>query len=267
MAKKKVRSVGVTFPLSRKCKNGVWQASLSNLHQSGMTQPPTQSDTVTEDMLNTRCQKLYGMAWQDVHDSVREFRVGLARKHVIAKQAAAISRNCHSAHFTGSHPNLTSSAKSMIITTSIKYAKLLERFKHYGVTEEDAPLIKYIGGDTGSHDNYFWLLQSRDDTLLRPARIDFCVCNHYILRQMYVQHTQTNQIFVLGSCCVKMFLSEDNAGRTCHVCAQPHRNFSANLCNDCKKSYCRICHKPTLPKLDRCVDCEGVKFSWKRKRE
>ena len=258
--------MGVTFPLSRKCNFGLWRVSLSNLHQSAMTHSSTESDTVTEDMLNARCQEMYGSAWQDVHDSVREFRVALATKHVIAKQAAAISRNCHSTHFTGSHPNLSSSAKRMS-TTSIKFAKLLEGFKHYGVAEDDAPFLKYIGGDTGSHDNYFRLLLSRDDTLQRPAHSDSCVCDHHILRQMYVQHTQTNKIFVLGSCCVKMFLSEENAGRTCHVCAQPHRNFSVNLCNDCKKSYCRNCHKPTLPKLDRCVDCEGNKLSWKRKRE
>ena len=136
------------------CNFGLRRVSLSNLHQPAMTQPPTESYTVTEDMLNTRCHKLYGSAWQDVHDSVREFRVGLARQHVIAKQAAAISRNCHSAHFTGSHPNLSSSAKSMS-TISIKFAKLVKGFKKHGITDADAHRLKYIGGDTGSHDNYY----------------------------------------------------------------------------------------------------------------
>jgi len=108
--------------------------------------------------------------------------------------------------------------------------RFIQGLKKYNLTLEEIQLSgwKYVGGDTGSHLNYYKLVFPNNNRL--PPHYDNCVCGHPIEYNCYIAN-KTNLI-VLGRCCIKQFV--ENSGRTCEECGSSHRNSKVNLCNDCK---------------------------------
>jgi len=90
----------------------------------------------------------------------------------------------------------------------------------------------YAGGDQcGAHLNYFKIVFPEAESL--PEHEDHCVCNHPIKWNCYIRHKVTNEVIVLGNCCIKKFIPKSM--RTCGMCGEPHKNRKDNYCNDCRK--------------------------------
>ena len=115
----------------------------------------------------------------------------------------------------------------------------------------DLTKYKYCGGDYGCHENYFRLL-CKTHKYIRPEKKYSCVCEQSIVNNCYITN-DNNTLIVMGSCCIKRFLPEKSAGRTCEKCNNPHKNRIINLCNDCRTKK-HIPVKQSLPK--KCLNCD-----------
>lgn len=89
----------------------------------------------------------------------------------------------------------------------------------------------YAGGDHERHLRYFYQVFPEAESL--PGHEDRCVCNHPIKWNCYIRHKVSNEVVVLGNCCIKKFIKD--SGRTCGMCGEPHKNRKDNHCNDCRK--------------------------------
>lgn len=90
----------------------------------------------------------------------------------------------------------------------------------------------YAGGSGSSnHVNYFHRRFPGRDFL--PEK-DYCLCSHFIVENCYIENILTNELVIVGNCCIKKFLPSENASRTCGICKQPHKNRTNNLCNQCR---------------------------------
>jgi uncharacterized protein (DUF3820 family) len=93
----------------------------------------------------------------------------------------------------------------------------------------------YAGSDEGAGLKYFKQVQ-KDFKIEKPLPTDMCVCGHGIKKNCYLRHKTANDVIVIGNCCIKKFIPEDQRHRTCSVCDQPHHNRNHNICNTCKIS-------------------------------
>ena len=128
--------------------------------------------------------------------------------------------------------------------------KFIEGLKQYNLTYEEVNNNwKYCGGDHDHHWSYFRLVYPQKQL---PEHKEKCVCDHDIERNCYI--TDGNEIIVIGSCCIKRFMTHN--ARTCGKCDKPHKNRIVNLCNSCKNKYCHECFKPkSLPVFKLCYSC------------
>ena len=129
------------------------------------------------------------------------------------------------------------SVKTDKIIVDRKWREKIEKhlMNDYGISvEEFIENFKYCGGDTGSHFNYWNMINCLDkDT---PFHKDNCICDHFIYENCYaVDKRDKNKIVVLGNCCIKRFLG-NNAGRTCEKCGKKHKNRKNNLCKECRNN-------------------------------
>ena len=129
-----------------------------------------------------------------------------------------------------------------------------------GLTDESQlDGFKYCGGDTAEHKNYFKLLYGDNE---KPAHSETCVCGHKITENCYVTDSD-GKMYVIGNCCIKQFLKK--SGRTCEICAKPHKNRKDNLCAGCRsqkmpprvnENHCEDCGE-LCGKFDRCYACNN----------
>lgn len=122
--------------------------------------------------------------------------------------------------------------------------KFINGLLDYNLTLEDMIRFKYIGGDWGSHLNYYKLCKI---PLNKPDKKYKCVCNTKIKKNCYI--TDNKIILVIGRCCINNFIIKK--GRTCEDCNEPHRNYKINKCNNCKKNIFINKHKFTVEKSEK----------------
>jgi hypothetical protein len=116
--------------------------------------------------------------------------------------------------------------------------RFINGLKTYNLTQDDIinNNFHYCGGDHKQHLNYYKLIFK--DKLLPDKKLT-CICGHIINENCYI--TNDHIILTLGNCCIKRFLPKDKSGRTCELCAAPHKNRKCNRCNRCRINYCDDC--------------------------
>lgn len=96
------------------------------------------------------------------------------------------------------------------------------------------------------HYNYFTSLYPPSSL---PGHKSYCICSAKIKQNCYLADKRNPYVLVVvGNCCIKRFVSENNAGRTCGRCEAPHVNRKYNLCNNCKP-------KAGWNKCEKCNEC------------
>lgn len=137
------------------------------------------------------------------------------------------------------------------------YIPFVKGLKELGLTIEDMDNWRYAGGrhpgKITPHTKYYKL---RFPGYNFPEFTDTCICGHKIKENCYIiNDLNEDDLIILGNCCIKRFLSEDNAGRTCEICKKPHRNTKDNRCKDCRKKFCTDCDKEKYSNFTKCKDC------------
>jgi hypothetical protein len=128
--------------------------------------------------------------------------------------------------------------------------RFIKGLKQYDLTPEEMVGWFYCGGRNGNarHYNYFKMLYPDDEF---PSLTNECICGHNIKENCYI--TNEDYMLVLGNCCIKRFLPNENSGRTCEICKKPHKNRKNNRCNDCRVGLCNDCGKESYyPKCRKC---------------
>lgn len=108
--------------------------------------------------------------------------------------------------------------------------KFIEELKH---SEHD--FIKqwfYIGGNRGRHLNKYRTLFGEFPNNIE--RKNSCICTHHIEEQCYIKNKITEEILVVGNCCINRFIC--NTDQRCELCKEPHKNRKNNYCNKCRLS-------------------------------
>jgi len=130
----------------------------------------------------------------------------------------------------------------------------MNRYKEklYNVLGKDLSKWKYIGGDSGRHNNYFNMCLTKYK-ISRPPYVDKCACEHHITENCYVYNEDDDVVQVLGNCCIKKFIPK--SGRTCEDCGEPHRNRKWNKCHECVTKICFDCGEPNYSGYKSCWYC------------
>jgi len=124
-----------------------------------------------------------------------------------------------------------------------------------GLSIENMKSYKYCGGNTiGRHLNY-WKLFNKNNKYPQPSHTNKCKCGHHIEENCYVIDKNTEDIVVLGNCCIQKFCP-DNNNRTCEICNEKHKNRVVNRCNKCRLGKCDICDKKCNDKYSTCYECK-----------
>lgn len=119
--------------------------------------------------------------------------------------------------------------------------------------KDDINKFIYYGGDFGSHLNYFNnIIKITNER--KPDPSNKCACGHDIVNNAYVKHKNTNEISVVGSCCINKFMTKDQKSRKCVFCNKNHKNNKNSICNECRKIYCNFCNKLCNKKI--CDICD-----------
>jgi hypothetical protein len=138
------------------------------------------------------------------------------------------------------------------------YKRFIEGLKKEGFEYDDIKdNYKYIGGDTGSHLNYF-----KHFNIDNIAKKNKCICGHGIIENCYISNG-TN-VIVVGNCCIKKFVPKCN--RTCERCGNDHKSIKTNICKECKEAEkkriyientkeCILCTKRHKSKNRTCSKC------------
>lgn len=115
---------------------------------------------------------------------------------------------------------------------------------------------RYAGGDTGEHEEYFKTLFGNKQA---PPHESYCICEHYIEENCYLQNKISGELIVVGNYCIKKHMPKNQAGRTCSDCEQPHKNRKDNFCKDCREKRKRACprcnEKRETKKQEICNSC------------
>jgi uncharacterized protein (DUF3820 family) len=94
---------------------------------------------------------------------------------------------------------------------------------------------RYAGGNKGSHEKYYKL---RYKNCTKPSHQTHCICGSEIVENCYLENILDQRIIAVGNCCIKRYIPEELAGRTCLNCGNSHKNRKDSYCNDCR--LCRI---------------------------
>lgn len=104
----------------------------------------------------------------------------------------------------------------------------LERFNR-GLGYRPETDFKYVGGDHDCHWNWWNTVYPGRPM---PPHSDFCLCEHSIVHNCYIEHYHTKEILVVGSCCIRRFMT--HSGRTCTKCGESHHNRKDPWCDACR---------------------------------
>lgn len=115
---------------------------------------------------------------------------------------------------------------------------------------------EYAGGNKGRHNNYFKI--KFEYPTLPPPEENKCMCGHSIVEQCYIYNNETEELKVLGNCCIRKFIPK--SGRTCEDCGDPHKNRKWNKCKDCVKYICFDCGTDCNSNYKYCYDCYDSKY-------
>lgn len=130
-------------------------------------------------------------------------------------------------------------------------ARFLKGLKEYDLTIDDIKDWTFCGGtDTEAHKKYYGVCFPKHRF---PPSVDTCVCGVKIMRNCYIKNKQ-NHILILGSCCIKRFISA-GIKKTCSVCNAIHRNRIVNKCNNCRSGICDVCGKTIDDRFKTCFGC------------
>lgn len=81
-----------------------------------------------------------------------------------------------------------------------------------------------------------------------------CICGSKIKYNYYI--TNYSFIYIVGSCCVKKFLSQAGSMKTCTICQAVHNNRKKNLCSHCRVIGYTSCNYCGIYSYDStCSDC------------
>jgi len=133
-----------------------------------------------------------------------------------------------------------------------KERKYLERISNtlstdYGIELKDLENYIYYGGDYDEHESYYFNTLKQKE---QPSHKDYCICKHRIERNCYINTKETpclDNIIIVGSCCIKKYIPEDQRKRTCEKCGCPHKNRKDNYCNNCRSNFTKCKENIHLP--------------------
>lgn len=66
----------------------------------------------------------------------------------------------------------------------------------------------------------------------RPDDVNSCVCKHYIEQNCYIRHKNTNEIKILGNCCIRRFMPKGKK-INCISCGLINNTRDYSVCKDC----------------------------------
>lgn len=120
----------------------------------------------------------------------------------------------------------------------------------------------YAGGDTGRHLRWFNQYCKGEEM---PSFQPSCICTHEIKENCFIKNKADGRLIVVGNCCIKRYISKENAGRTCKNCGKPHKNRITAFCNECREDLksvrlCFYCGEKNSCKTDWCARCRGERF-------
>lgn len=101
--------------------------------------------------------------------------------------------------------------------------------KKLGNFENYTAIGKYKSKNNEEKTNYMKAFEENSD-LEWPKHSLLCVCGHWIKKQCYIQNILTNEIIVVGNCCIKKF----NIKKKCIQCQNTHNRTKYNICIDCE---------------------------------
>jgi hypothetical protein len=108
----------------------------------------------------------------------------------------------------------------------------------------------YSGGKDPSKEEYFF--KKNPNARQLPEEKDNCICGHHIKENCYIKHIITGTVIVVGNCCIKKYLPEENRNKTCSKCNKAHRNRNFDMCNNCRPT-CIDCSKYSV--INYCGTC------------
>jgi hypothetical protein len=144
------------------------------------------------------------------------------------------------------------------------HQSFLAGLEERGITPDEFKEYKYAGGNKGSHYNYYLICGLLDD---EPEPSNICVCSHKIKENCYLVN-DNNDVLIIGNCCVKKFVPEENQGRRCLKCNDKHRNRKDNYCNNCRElcinEGCTNNKKIGKKQCHECIERKERETSWKQ---
>jgi hypothetical protein len=147
---------------------------------------------------------------------------------------------------------------------SIKlHQSFLAGLEERGITLEEFKEYKYAGGNKGSHYNYYLMNGLLDS---EPETSNVCVCSHRIIENCYLVN-DIKDVLIIGNCCIKRFVPEENQGRRCEKCNEKHQNRKDNYCHSCrdlcKNEGCSNTKKGKYNQCSECIERKAKADSWK----
>lgn len=94
-----------------------------------------------------------------------------------------------------------------------------------------------------------------------------CICGHSIKKNYLYKHKYNNDVFILGSCCIKTFSTERQKERKCLDCDIKIRKNQYNRCRECvenhkdRQKYICECGKYKKPYYTKCYLCNKKKYA------
>ena len=150
------------------------------------------------------------------------------------------------------------------MATEKLYKRFIAGLEKLGYTIEDLKHFKYAGGDKGANASYFATCGLLDE---KPSHKSKCICEHDIVENCYIVDRDGN-VLILGNCCIKKFVPEENQGRRCNKCNQKHRNHKDNYCSTCrplcKTAGCENQKKGYNDHCETCINKKAAADSWAR---
>src|SRR5271169_819419 len=70
-----------------------------------------------------------------------------------------------------------------------------------------------------------------------PQWQETCICLHPIVHNCVIRHKRTNEVLIVGKCCIKKWKKETdkNLSKSCKDCGAPIRRTKSDICEKCEK--------------------------------
>jgi hypothetical protein len=134
--------------------------------------------------------------------------------------------------------------------------KFTEFYKNLVQITNDKDLNNYYRGGGASTINDQRYYNAKYPHILAPPHEDHCLCSTYIKNQCFLYHKPSSQLIVVGRCCYKRFIPEENQKRYCETCAvQLKGNVEKLICNSCEKANKQRKHEAIVGKIREIKYC------------